>query len=331
MHIIKKSYFIVLAFTILFSANVSAGPLDLDWTTEPCDGGSSTEGCGGSGEGFFRNGLRTDTGVSSFTQTQFRVSGKWYRQFVMGAPTDPFAQEVIIEAAQAPSLTSNGGRGYSASTGLTGEEQQVNANCPISGGDASCAVLRMGNGEDPLGLIYKHDATTTGTGTGHPRRVVMRQILNDGEFSQEFLKDQFDKKPLITESVSTSEVDIQVQIDMRGSNYSSMDTASPMINTFDLIGGTGAPAGDTGDFDIATDSQISNVTAGRYVYIEGGPGRNALEGQYFYTDGGGYNLYGSTGGEFRDDAQNGGPFADGIVYPEINLNPLFSTYPDLIP
>lgn len=160
-------------------------------------------------------------------------------------------------------------------------------NCDVSGG----------NGCDPLAQIsynsgvntITHDNTWTGTGTGNPTRMVMRQINETtdahGTFKQEFLKDSESNKPRITQTLTLADaaegdLSLEFKADMRGIGYSDMSSplavsgtyasSNVFVNNQTLSGGSGATAtpGDL-DFNMAADQQSSNVTAGRYTYTPG--------------------------------------------------------------
>lgn len=77
--------------------------------------------------------------------------------------------------------------------------------------------IYAGNGVDPL----RDDGTWTGNGTANPTRVIIRQIDNSNEAYQEFLKDSFDKKPLIYQEVTTADMNLVFQQDMRGMDYNT--------------------------------------------------------------------------------------------------------------
>jgi len=311
-----------LCFTSLFvfTLNTHAGPLDLDWTLNPCSH-PDPDVCGNN-VGTHLGQLRPDANsLQGFQQSQFNYNGKAYRHMILDFPTGfdtGFRQEVIIEG---DGTTNGDGAVMTRSAGRIASDVAGPTGCgssPLSpelAATGECGVAKMGNGEDPLAIIYKYNVDVTGTGTTHPKHVILRQILDDSEFSQEFLKDNFDKKPTITETLTNSEIDSNVVIDMSSLDYDQLNTAAPMINTFSITDSLSGTAG--GNFDMATDVQNSNVTAGKFIFVGGGPEMHALEGVYFYIEEGDYNVWNESGAEYRSDTQNGGPWADGVIYPEV--------------
>jgi len=115
----------------------------------------------------------------------------------------------------------------------------------------------------------------------------MRQIVSDGEMTDEFLKDKYDKKPLITQSIDKPDITTSIVIDMSNSTYSDMDTPGTISYTMELQGAD-LPV-DKAKFNMADDVQNSSVNAGRYTYTTGG-GRGGSSGSYNYIDGSGFDL-----------------------------------------
>lgn len=172
-----------------------------------------------------------------------------------------FALEYYIELGSA--ITYSGG----GMMGGSGTEE----------GSSSAGVLD--NGSNPF-------AQDAGNGTGNPTVVQIRQVLdhqyaNGDSFDQQYLKDTFLNKPLISQNVSSSEVTSTFSLDMRGIDHNTSTTPGTITNTLDLIGGQPG----LGDFDMATDTQNSSVSGGRYTY-SAGTGPNGSDGSYIYWDGG---------------------------------------------
>ena len=207
-------------------------------------------------------------------QTPFlyeRVSdsfGVEYYHMIIGSPGSGFGEELYIKLT-APFT------GY-GSVGLIGGPS-----------DSGGAFGAPGNGANPLGT----SSVTTGNATGNPTNVLLDMVLNDGEFSMEFLKDKFDRKPAISQTINAPDITSTVVIDMRNSTYSDMNIPGVMTNTMSLQG-PNLPA-DRAQFDMATDAQYTNVNAGRYTYSGG---------TYTYLDGG-FNAANVKWDDFFDPTQ----------------------------
>jgi len=143
----------------------------------------------------------------------------------------------------------------------------------------------LGNGYDPLDMNSNIRAqnVTSGNGTANPNRVLVRQIVTDGEIMMEFLKDKYEYKPRVTQILVNPDLLILFDIDMRGVKYDDMVTASPIVNVQELTGAN-IPSSSV-LFDMAVNSQNSTVTGGKYTYTTGA-GFGGAEGSYSYTSGG---------------------------------------------
>ena len=243
------------------------------WTYINCNRGGFSSNCDDS-SGMMGGGV---TEFTPFLQEIVSSGGKDYFHVIVGDPaaaasgdgaggTYTFALEYYIELGSA--ITYSGGCcGGMGGMGGGGTEE----------GSSSGGVLD--NGSNPF-------AQDAGNGTGNPTVVQIRQLLdhqyaNGDSFNQEFLKDIFVEKPLITQDISSSEVTSNFSLDMRGISYSTSTTPGTITNTLDLLGGQAG----LGDFDMATDTDNSTVTGGRYTYTTG-TGPNGSEGTYIYWDGG---------------------------------------------
>ncbi|ALP51942.1 hypothetical protein Tel_01645 [Candidatus Tenderia electrophaga] len=188
-------------------------------------------------------------------------SGDVFYHMIIGDEADGFIQETFIEA------------GYRAFPGGSGSA--VGGD----GGVLGFAGTSGGNGRDPLN---RDPGINTANAEANPRRVLVRQIVSDGEIRMEYLKDRYDRKALITQSLSTSEITAAFSIDMRNSGYDDASTAGLISNSMDVTDANGV---NVGAFDMATDVQTSAVSGGRYTYADGdGPGGS--NGSYQYFDGG---------------------------------------------
>lgn len=152
-------------------------------------------------------------------------------------------------------------------------------------------TLILGNGYDPLDVNttnttnnanIKAANVVSGNGTANPNRVIVRQILTDGEIMMEFLKDRYEYKPRISQAIMTPDFESLFEIDMRAVRYDDLTTPSPITNTMQLWGAD-AP-GDAAAWDFSTDSVKSTYNGGKFRYFEGaGPG--GAEGTYEYISG----------------------------------------------
>jgi len=185
-------------------------------------------------------------------------TGTNYYHLIVGDPAQDFAQEVYIQ---------QGGVSFQG----FGNIRQGSA----SGGRGDTT----GNGSDPLGVV--NGKLFTGNGTGNPQRIQMREVINDGDFSMDFLKNVFLEKPIISLEITGTDMQSQVIIDGRGIGYDDDTTSAVVTNTMQITDPNIPEA--SASFDMATDSQDSNVTAGRYIYTPSGSGANG-GGTYTYTD-----------------------------------------------
>lgn len=220
---------------------------------------------GGFGSDFDENGSHDDG--SAAYQRQFTTGGKRYYHVIIGDKNvDTFYMEYMIEANGSWG-DYNGDFEASASAYTAGSIGNCN--------DSSCEY-NMINPYDANATDYQK----TGTGTGNPNRVVMRMIIDDGMTYNEFLKDQFDKKPLITQTIvdptPAEGITMDYTLDMRGKTYSDstpIDHANRTNQTF-LIGDTAANQGDY-DSTGAVPTPISfregtdDITAGAFTYTTG--------------------------------------------------------------
>ncbi len=181
------------------------------------------------------------------------TTGLNYYHMIVGSPAEGFVQESFIQVSVIPGtiLTCSGN---------------------------TCATNL--NNMDPLGgsgLYY------TGNAAANPRGTIIRQILSDGEITIEFLKDKYNRKPLITQTIMTPDIVSTFKIDMRNSTYDDKNTPGVVSNTFSFTDPGTNPS--LGSFDMARDGQKTNITAGRYTYTNG-TGNGGSQGTYNYVEGG---------------------------------------------
>jgi len=201
-------------------------------------------------------------------------TGKTYLHIIMGSLADGFIQEVYIETT--------GGSNCYGGYGIPPNNGQACVPSGAFGGDnggTGSPNFKVGNARNPL----NNDAGFTGNGSANPTKVIMRQLISDGEISMEFLKDKFERKPVIAQTLNTPGISALNVIDMRNSTYSDMNTPGVVTNTMQLIGPD--QPNDSAQFNLITDAQRPSITAGRYTYTPGtGPGGSEGSYDYFGTN-----------------------------------------------
>lgn len=188
--------------------------------------------------------------------------------------TIPFAQEVYIQQQSGSNC--------------------VAINCSFSGGSINGFSSGGGNGYDPL----KNDMSSGSTGnrSGFPTRVIMKDILNDGQISQVFLKDKLAQKPIITQTITSKDtggtvnMTAEFAVDMSNSAYNDNTKAGLITNKVTFAGPNAKILGnfDTNGPDnsfVTANAQAgkTNVTGGRYTFVDGSAGPSDTFGQGTYT------------------------------------------------
>ena len=129
----------------------------------------------------------------------------------------------------------------------------------------------------------------SGNGTGNPNKVIMRQKLDDGEMTQEFIKSTFSKKPKIVQEISTTEMTSLVEIDMQAHSYNEFDnSAVSVVNTLSFVDPDNAVADwsiDNPDGGRGSGKADSYVDAGQYIYSGGDAAIGNANGEYTYAEG----------------------------------------------
>ena len=180
-------------------------------------------------------------------------TGAIYYHLIVGSEADGFIQETYIQAGYDTGLFPGGS---SSAVGGAGNK-------------------RGGNGQDPLNSTPD---ISTANAEATPKRVLVRQIVSDGEMTMEYLKDRYDRKARISQALNNTEINADFSIDMRNSSFGDANTVGAIANTMNLSGiGIGS-------FDMSTDTQNSTVTGGLYTYTDG-RGYGGADGTYNYIDG----------------------------------------------
>jgi len=287
----------------------------------------------------FIGGNTDDTGTlagfndgSRFIQEKVYIGGVNYFHVVVGSADTGFALESYIATENTVSSTvRNASASPRAFSPYSGGNERAYQDLSVDGGNLASNGI-FGNSRDPLGVTVSAASgfksyDLSGTGTADPRRVALRMLVSDADVTVEVLKPLLDRKPLITQTTSDSEMSALFQADMRGLSYADTARAAPITNYLTLSGAKSPTAG-AGDFDMSL-AQRSYVNAGRYSYQPGqgwlvrspdGAGgytytanpsgwdvANSVfdEGSYTYTNGtGGFNVQGVKWQSFFDYSQN---------------------------
>ena len=255
-------------------------------------------------------------------------NGKLYYHIVVGDQADGFIQEVFIEVRaadygyntlySAPAMTADFGQSTVVLPGSASGGTDVDV---VMFGNVTNQPVMDSNGHRPL------DAGS-GSGTGDPNRVIMRQLVSDGEIMMEFIKDKYDRKPRVTQLLNVPGDITQVfEVDMSNLTYQQdSEAARYLVNQMWLWGGDAPPDG--GGFDATSPVDVtrwnvssnagvvgtgySNAGKFRYDAFVDGNGNQVWEsgagGAYSYADGGGMNLE-QDWGAFFDDTPGVNPWA----------------------
>lgn len=232
---------------------------------------------------------------TAFYQRMFQdAAGNNYYQVIVGDYlVDDFAQEYIIKADGA-----NDGYWYSGFGGSIARS--------ASAGDPNDRLYNMTKPYDVDGSL----STSTGTGSGNPTRVIMRQILTDNaQTDMEFLKDRFAYKPLIKQTTQDAATNFTsyIELDMRNKLYNDntpIDPYTEMVHTTTLLNSDIPNNG--GDYDFADRASTTYFTAGAYTYTDGTNYGGSL-GTYSYMDAGAADEFQPTNKDyssFCDPSQN---------------------------
>lgn len=225
-----------------------------------------------------------------------------YYHIIVGSEEEGFIQETWIPLGY--NMDFSGAAGRPANSPVTysyAVNQYTSCGTTVcsawhspSGGDSRIVaggvngpIKVAGNAEYPL---TAPTGKNSGNGSGNPNRVLIRQKLVTPELTIEFLKDKFDKKPIITQDMKTADIRSFVKIDMSNSDYDTASTAGVMTNTLTSPSGK-VPV----SFDVHGNSQAGNshINAGKYTYTPGTPGPlsegfdwGGANGSYVYAEGG---------------------------------------------
>jgi hypothetical protein len=212
--------------------------------------------------------------------------GKSYWHYVVSDPAQGFKEEVYIRAPG----------------GAAGDLFDAGGALADTSGNGTT----LGNADNPLGS----NSAITGNGTGNPESTAIHMILtepsanptleNPYSFQYEFLKAQTSTKPLIEMQINPTSADnkdltLYFKADMSGVGYGDKSTDisdNPLkYQNVMTINDPFLKAMGTADFNAATGSQDSSVTAGRYTFTPGAGWSGGVyhPGTYTYIDGTGFD------------------------------------------
>lgn len=302
---VRKSRLLLLALTLATPCLGWAQLPNFDFTFKPLPGadvgnlpnaicnipGQANRNCN------TQFGASTDS-TTPFIQETITLQGKSYYHLVVGQPDSGFAQEVLISTGTTiafGNVLSDSGGGYCLPSALMTFNQMV--GCDLDN-----------NARVPLGAFER-----TGNGSGNPEAVIMKQVVTDAKagFAVEFLKDQFNKKPKITETIDDATIAMTWVVDMSKIGYSTDSVSGDMTNKLTLKG-QDLPGG-AAQFDASLLTNAgTNITAGRYKFtpntsragIETSPNPFWSYGTYTYFDGSIDPVTTVDWSKFRDPAQN---------------------------
>ena len=266
-----------------FSLNFQTGSNVVgSWANQRCNYG----GGGGMGGGMGR--LGPGCGSDAFLQEIVNDNGVEYYHVIVFDQTEDFSLEFYMRTGGccwwggSNARYTRGGMGGGMGGGGT----------PYSSSYGSNAV------NDPLANAWEPlaNAADSGNGTGNPARVYMRQINNDSQMNQEFIKALEAMKPRIVQGINDGPVQLTFDLDMSNGGYANYTAPSLFDNTFTLGGVAGA------DFDMANNAPQANITAGQFSYADGNGDGNS-NGSYSYA-GGNFDVYAVDWLSYCDPGQN---------------------------
>lgn len=307
-NVVRESQFLLLVLTLSTPCLSWAQQPNFDFTFKPLPGadvgnlpnaicnipGQANRSCN------TQFGASTDS-TTPFIQETITLRGKTYYHLVVGQPDSGFAQEVLISTGTTiafGNVLSDSGGGYCLpGGGIIQWTPEMYAGCDLDN-----------NARAPLSAFE-----STGNGSGNPEAVIMKQIVSDAKagFAQEFLKDQFNKKPKLSQTVDDATISSTWAMDMSKIGYSTDSVSGDMTNKM-TVKGQDLPGG-SAQFDTSLLVNAgTNITAGRYKFtpntgragIATSPNPYWSYGTYTYFDGSIDPVTTVDWSKFRDPAQN---------------------------
>ncbi|MDZ4263371.1 MAG: hypothetical protein U1B30_13710 [Pseudomonadota bacterium] len=227
----------------------------------------------GCGSGYFLQQVVSDT------------TGAQFYHVIIGTPADGFALEYYMRTGGCCWFGDGGGGGgmMGGGGGMMGA-----GNAPFSSSYGDTAN-RGFNAFTPLS-----NNSAAGNGSGNPSRVYMRQINNDANITQEFVKATETNKPRISQNVNGgTAMSSTFNLDMSNGNYTAFSNPVSYTNTTNVTG--------VGSFNAAT-APTATINAGRFRYTPGASFSGSF-GTYNYA-GGNFNVYGVNWLSYCASSQN---------------------------
>ncbi len=278
---------ITLLLAALFPTSPARGEFALNFlpntnvvnsiANQSCNAGTGGGMMGGGGMGGGGMG-GAGCGSGYFLQQVVNDNGVQFYHVIIGTPADGFALEYYMRT--------------SAGNWFTGGGMGGGGNAPFSSsyGDISNNFqFRRFNENAPLSNDPK-----AGNGSGNPSRVYMRQINNDANITQEFVKATETNKPRISQNVNGgTAMSSTFNLDMSNGNYTAFSSPVSYTNTTNVTG--------VGSFNAAT-APTATINAGRFRYTPGASFSGSF-GTYNYA-GGNFNVYGVNWLSYCASSQN---------------------------
>lgn len=277
---------------VLFPTRVTQAELALNFQPAPstlvvssmanqsCNAGSSGGMMMGGMGGMM--GFGPGCGSDYFVQEVINTGGTEYYHVILGHASDSFALEYYMRTS---GCCWGGGMMMGGMGGMMG-----------GGGPYSSSY---GDTNDPFFNAWTplaSDTAKTGSATGNPNRVYMRQITNGTGMTQEFLKAKETQKPRITQTITGgTNMTSTFDLDMSNGNYSAYSNPVTYVNKTTVAG--------VGTYNAAT-APKARIDAGRFKYT---PSSNTtFSGAYgtYNYEASSVNVYGVNWLSYCDPSQN---------------------------
>lgn len=284
---------IAAALVTLFSSSPSQAELGLNFlpavnvvssiANQSCNAVAGG-GMMGNMEGGMMGALGPGCGRDYFLQEVINDNGTQYYHVIVGNPAqDNFALEYYMRTAGCCWWTGGGMMG-----GMGGGMMGGGGDAPYSSSYGNVND-RLFNAWQPLS-----NNTAAGNASGNPSRVYMRQINNDPNMTQEFIKSKELNKPRITQTVKNgTAMTATFDLDMSNGNYNGYSNPVKFTNITTVTG--------VGSYDAARAPQ-AKVSAGRFTYSPGTSFNGSLGTYKYETDS--INAYGINWLSYCQPSQN---------------------------
>ncbi len=211
--------------------------------------------------------LDTEGNAYAYGNVPSGVEGTYYQHMIVGDPMDGMIQEVYV-ATTSDNMHRSGT--------LTGGVD------PCPNRESSCGKITKSIPEDwGQHVEMLGPADRSGNGVVNVEKVLVYQIVSDGQMHSEFKKDKFGKKPLITQFINAPGINSFVSIDMRNSSYDDASTPGVMMNIMSVYSADGWKV----EFNNGKDIQKSTLDAGLYTFDKTATDANGVGSKYDYVNG----------------------------------------------